>query len=74
MGLRRSLAGVVKWRLTALDEAKVKKEPFALMFLYEQLLLTIRRDLGHANKDIKTGDILSLFINDIHLHIPKESG
>jgi hypothetical protein len=33
--------------------------------LLENLLLTIRKDMGHKNKNFQQGDILSLFINDI---------
>lgn len=31
----------------------------------ENLLLAIRKDMGHKNRNLKDGDILSLFINDI---------
>jgi hypothetical protein len=33
--------------------------------ILENLLLTIRKDMGHNNKNLQQGDILSLFINDI---------
>lgn len=32
---------------------------------FERVLLEIRRDLGHPNKDVKQGDLLGLWINDI---------
>lgn len=32
----------------------------------ETLILDIRKDIGHKNKNINKGDILSLFINDLH--------
>jgi hypothetical protein len=35
------------------------------LFMFEQVLLVIRRDLGHANKDLARGDLLALWINDI---------
>ena len=41
------------------------KSPSNVMFRYENLILAIRKDLGHANKNFKQGDVLSLFINDI---------
>ncbi|HEY9060821.1 MAG TPA: hypothetical protein VIO64_10025 [Pseudobacteroides sp.] len=31
----------------------------------EKVLLAIRKDTGHKNKNLKEGDLLSLFINDI---------
>ncbi|MCH7729499.1 MAG: hypothetical protein IH991_23940 [Planctomycetes bacterium] len=37
----------------------------ALMFIYEDLIRAIRRDLGHKNKDLTKGKLLSLFVNDI---------
>ena len=43
-------------------------EPFALMFEYERLILAIRADLGHRNKNLSPGDILGLFVNDIDEH------
>lgn len=41
----------------------------AIMFEIEDLLLAIRRDLGHENKGLTRGKILGLFINDIHQYI-----
>ena len=40
-------------------------KPERVLFLFEALLLEIRKDFGHKNKGIKQGDILSLFITDI---------
>jgi hypothetical protein len=36
-----------------------------IMFLFEDLLMAIRKDLGHKNSGFKRGAILRLFINDI---------
>jgi hypothetical protein len=36
------------------------------MFEFEAVLLAIRKDTGHANRGMKKGDLLGLFINDIH--------
>lgn len=41
----------------------------SIMFEIEDLLLAIRRDLGHENKGLTRGKVLGLFINDIHQHI-----
>ena len=35
------------------------------IFAVERLLLAIRKDVGHKNKNLKQGDLLSIFINDI---------
>ena len=63
------LAAWVKWRRAAIDEQDLKKNPIKLMLLYEDLILTIRRDLGHKNKNIGEGDVLALFVNDIDQHL-----
>lgn len=36
-----------------------------MMFRFEELLLAIRRDLGHPNKGVARGDVLGLWVNDI---------
>ena len=35
------------------------------IFAVERLLLAIRKDVGHKNRNLKQGDLLSIFINDI---------
>lgn len=42
------------------------------MFEFEKLLLAIRKDTGHANKNINQGDLLGLFINDIDDYLEKQ--
>ncbi len=42
---------------------------FELMLSFEKLLFALRRDMGHKNKNLKTGYILSLFINDTKKYI-----
>lgn len=39
---------------------------------FESLLLAIRSDLGHANKGLVQGDLLSLFITDIDERLRQE--
>ncbi len=41
------------------------------MFELEKLLIAIRKDTGHKNSNIKKGDLLRLFINDIDNYIEK---
>jgi hypothetical protein len=65
------LAGWVKWRRLLINEAAVKENPIRSMLLYEELIFAIRRDLGHKNKSLVTGDILALFVNDIDEHLAK---
>jgi hypothetical protein len=40
-----------------------------LMATVEAILYEIRRDMGHANKNLGRGDLLAIFINDIHNYI-----
>jgi hypothetical protein len=49
-----------KFRVTLLND------PSKSIFALEEVLLVIRRDLGHKNKGFKQGTILGLYINDIH--------
>jgi hypothetical protein len=67
------LASWVRWRRAATDAADLKVHPMKLMLLYEKVILTIRRDLGHKNRNLHTGDILALFVNDIDEQL-KEGG
>jgi hypothetical protein len=40
-----------------------------IFFVYEDLLLAIRRDIGQSNFKLKKGDMLKLFINDLDEHL-----
>ena len=40
-----------------------------LLFAFESLLYAIRSDVGHANKNLLKGDLLSLFVNDIRTYV-----
>lgn len=41
------------------------------LFIIEDIIFIIRKDLGQKNKGLKKGDILSFFINDIGDYLPK---
>jgi hypothetical protein len=45
------------------------KNSVELLFLYEKLLFEIRKDLGHKNKNLDRGSVLSLFVNDVYKHL-----
>jgi hypothetical protein len=64
--------GVMKqfttWRASLLNQDP-QKPNYEGLFLFEKLLMEIRKDVGHKNKNIKKGDILGLFINDIEKYI-----
>jgi hypothetical protein len=44
-----------------------------IIFMFEALIQSIRKDLGHIDDNIQKGEILTLFINDIHTSLKKES-
>jgi hypothetical protein len=47
---------------------KVESDPdkvFDVIRKFEEVLFSIRRDLGHKNKGLKEGNILGLFVNDV---------
>lgn len=59
------------FRIAAMNLA-TEKDPKVLassMILMENLFKSMRKDLGHSNKKIQTGDVLRLFINDIDKHL-----
>ena len=40
--------------------------PNNIMFAIEQLIYTMRKDLGHKNYNLSEGDILSVWFNDVN--------
>ncbi len=57
------VAAFSKWRLALLT---VNDNPSSSSLLvFEELLYAIRKDLGHENKNLGEGTLLSLFINDV---------
>jgi hypothetical protein len=66
------LAVWVRWRRLLTDAEAVKANPMKSLFLYEELLFAIRRDLGHRNRALVTGDMLALFVNDVDQNFPRK--
>lgn len=57
-----------KFRIESIDNANgLQTEPNEILFTVENLLLAIRKDLGHHNKNIPRGKLLSLFVNDLKI-------
>jgi hypothetical protein len=52
-------------------DAADARDPTELIFEFESLLFEIRHDLGHSNKGLKPGDLLGLWVNDIHEYVPR---
>jgi hypothetical protein len=51
---------------------KLSGEPES-MFIVEDVLLEMRKDLGHPNRGFNKGDILRLFVNDIDKYLNNNS-
>nr|WP_321239286.1 hypothetical protein [uncultured Tolumonas sp.] len=55
-----------KFRMKSIENASgVQQSPHEILFTVESLLLAIRKDLGHQNKNMPKGKLLGLFINDV---------
>lgn len=69
-----SLKAYVNWR-TALNRIsgneKNDKGTLTQLIEFEKLLLAFRKDIGHSNQNLNSGDILSVFINDIDKYIKR---
>ena len=57
------LKAFYRFRLASLE---ADNNSLGLALAVEDLFLAIRLDLGHKNKDLLTGQLLRLFINDLH--------
>lgn len=58
-----------KYRRASIKNFENGQADFNNMFELENLLLAIRKDTGHKNKNLNKGDLLGLFINDIENYI-----
>ncbi|APW61880.1 hypothetical protein [Paludisphaera borealis] len=58
------IAAWVKFRYSSMN-AEQQSESSKILVDLEQLILAMRRDLGHKNQGFKTGDILRMFVNDV---------
>jgi hypothetical protein len=47
------------------------QNPIVMFHIFEQLLINIRKDLGHNCKELKKGDLLRLFITDYDKYTTK---
>jgi hypothetical protein len=65
------LAAWVRFRKQTISIDASKAEPLQAMFVFEDIVKAMRRDLGHKNAGIAQGDVLALFVNDIQDHLPK---
>jgi len=64
----KTFKSYINWKKTTARFADVKDrsetENIKMLLLFEKLLLDFREDIGHKNKNLENGDLLSLFLND----------
>jgi len=60
----------VKFRRQTIQAGTGDGKPLDAMFIFEDIVKAMRRDLGHNNSGVARGDILALFVNDIEQHLP----
>jgi hypothetical protein len=63
-----SLKSFAKWKNSA-PQSNNNEDNIQYLFVLEELLLEFRKDIGHKNKNLKKGDLLRLFINDMDKYI-----
>ena len=58
------------WNSFKAKSSEADSDPLGVMFEFEEVLKAIRIDLGHKSANLAKGDLLGLFVNDIHKHLP----
>lgn len=57
-----------RFRIKSIDSSNGHQQsPNEILYTVEDLLLSIRKDLGHKNKNMPKGKLLGLFVNDIRV-------
>ncbi|WP_183565119.1 hypothetical protein [Mucilaginibacter sp. SP1R1] len=64
-----SLNAFIKWRSAAVNAANSSDKTIQNLFIMEELLLEFRKDIGHSNKGLKRGDLLTMFVNDMEQYL-----
>ena len=65
-GSDEMLNAFYKFRMASIENADGDSNNlYNILFMVEDLLLAIRKDLGHKNRNVARGKILGLFINDL---------
>ena len=66
-GSSRVIKKWIKFRELSQDKTVAMQN----LFLLEEIVLEIRKDMGQKKKGLKQGDLLSFFVNDIKNYLPK---
>lgn len=64
---------VRKWIEIRISSLNSDSNSINNLFVLEDIIFLIRKDLGQKNKGLKRGDILSFFINDIDNYLPNSN-
>lgn len=67
-----TLLAFINWKYSSqVLSGNTEDDTIESLRILEALLLAFRKDVGHSNKNIKKGDLLSLFVNDIYKYRDK---
>ncbi|KGF04381.1 hypothetical protein HMPREF1630_04180 [Anaerococcus lactolyticus S7-1-13] len=61
-----------KWLQFRSKSAEGNINPKETLFLLEDIIFEIRKDMGQSKRGLKQGDILRFFVNDISEHLPNK--
>lgn len=61
---------IKKWLNFRSKSAEGNMSPTETLFLLEDIVFEIRKDMGQSKRGLKQGDILRFFINDVSEHLP----
>ena len=68
-GSSRVIKKWIKFRELSQDKTKATQN----LFLLEEIVFEIRKDMGQGKKGLKQGDLLSFFVNDIRKYLPNSN-
>lgn len=61
-----------KWLVFRSKSVEGKINPTETLFLLEDIVFEIRKDMGQSKRGLKQGDILRFFVNDVSEHLPNK--
>lgn len=61
-----------KWLAFRKISQEQKDNPTDILFILEEIIFEIRKDMGQKKSGLKQGDILAFFVNDIKDYLPKD--
>lgn len=61
-----------KWLKFRLNSQDPNFDPTSNLFILEDIIFEIRKDMGHKKRGLSKGDMLKFFVNDIDDHLSKK--